>query len=99
MTSSLNEIEHEIVQVNDLKKQELVWHQKILAEREKAKRQFEEDNLFYFGKKIWNKFKIENIIIKRKNIIMPGVEYKEKKKMLMRGVKVDWSSMLELKIV
>jgi hypothetical protein len=45
--------------------------------------------VFYFDQKIWNRIRKEGIVIKQKEVVISDNDYKQRKRMLMKEVKID----------
>jgi hypothetical protein len=68
-----------------------------MFKKEEAERWFVNDNVFYFDKVSWNIIKKEGILIKQKGIVISNDEFKQRKRLLLKRIKIEWSNMLKLK--
>jgi hypothetical protein len=89
MTSTIYEIRQESEFVEKILEHEIDWHRKVIIEKERARLQFEDDDKFYFDKKSWNKIREGGIIIKQKGVVISCAEYKQRKRMLLKEIKID----------
>jgi hypothetical protein len=97
MTQSVMDLE-ESMSVNS--GYEDMWADFILKEvkqREMLQSRFEKDNLFFIDKTTWKAILSNRITLKHEGTIITGKPYKEMKRVLKKGIKLDYPSMLLIK--